>query len=208
MVIGVVAMGILMATPFAGTMVRRSATLGAVSSVRTTLAAARLQSVKTGAVVVVVVSKNANNGIHLQTFRDKADLAATSANDGNMVQDTGEPTLAQMDVGSSVHLWKRGGTKDQLSTSAPFDGYAINGALDTSLTHRVVFLPTGGILLPQSSNSGTPQPVSPEGRGIYFADAAGKNFLRVTIVSSIASEARVDKYETGRGYVSSGWGWQ
>ena len=192
----------------AGPIIRKSEVLGAVTTIRATLAAARLQAVKSGANVVVVVSRNSNNGVHLEVFRDKADLATASVNDGDLVQESGEPRLSSVDIGGPIHLWKQGSAKDNLAASAPFDGYSVNSVLDPTLTNRIVFLPTGGIALPQNGNSGTPQSSSPEGRGIYFADAAGRNFVRVTIASAISSEARVDKYESGRGYVSSSWGWR
>ena len=71
-----------------------------------------------------------------------------------------------------------------------------------------MFQPTGGIAAPKNVNSGAPQATSPFGRGIYFADATGKNFFRVTMPNTIASGARVDKYVPGQGYVSGAWGWQ
>ena len=196
-VVALIGMAVVMATPAAGPIFRRSEVLAAVTTIRATLAAARLQAVKSGANVVVVVSRNSNNGVHLDVFRDKADLAAASPNDGDLVQESGEPLLSAVDI-----------AKDDLAASAPFDGYFVNSVLDPTLKNRIVFLPTGGISLPQNSNSGTPQASSPQGRGIYFADAAGRNFVRVTIASAISSEARVDKYESGRGYVSSYWGWR
>ena len=207
-VIALIGMAVVLATPAAGPIIRRSGVLAAVTTIRATLAAARLQAVKSGANVVVVVSRNSNNGVHLDVFRDKADLAAASPNDGDLVQESGEPLLSAVDIGGPIRLWKQGSAKDDLAASAPFDGYFVNSVLDPTLKNRIVFLPTGGISLPQNSNSGTPQASSPQGRGIYFADAAGRNFVRVTIASAISSEARVDKYESGRGYVSSYWGWR
>jgi hypothetical protein len=207
-VVALMGMAVLFTVPFAGTMIRRAADVGAITTIRATLAGARLHAIKSGANVVVVVSRNSNNGIHLEVFRDKADLAAVSPNDGDLLQESGEPRLSAVDIGNSIHFWKQGSAKDDLAASAPFDGYLVNSALDPTLKNRIVFLPTGGIALPQNSNSGTPQASSPEGRGIYFADAAGKNFVRVTIASPVSSEARVDKYEPGRGYVSTSWGWK
>jgi hypothetical protein len=113
-----------------------------------------------------------------------------------------------VDIDTHVHLWQYGGSKDDLATAAAFDSYVVNGAVDASLTHRIVFLPTGGIAAPQAANSGSPQPTPPFGRGIYFADVTGKNFFRVTVSNTIASGARVDKYVPGKGYVSDTWGWQ
>ncbi len=207
-VISLMAMGVLISMPFAGTMIRRAEGAGAVNTIRATLAAARLQAVKTGANVVVVISKNANNGIHLQTFRDKADLTATSPSDGDCVQESGEPDLPAVDVDTHLHLWQHGGTMDDLSTGVAFDGYVVNGVADSTLTQRIVFLPTGGIAAPQNSNSGSPQATAPFGRGIYFADVAGKNFFRITIASTISSGTRVDKYVAGSGYITGNWAWQ
>jgi type II secretory pathway pseudopilin PulG len=207
-VVGLMAMGVLFAMPFAGTMIRRAEGVGAISTIRATLAAARVQAIKTGANVVVVISKNANNGIHLEPFRDKTDLASTSTNDGNCLQEPGEPSLNPVDIDTHVHLWKYDGTMDDLAAAVPFDGYVVNGAVNAGLTNRIVFLPTGGIAVPQNSNSGSPQATVPFGRGIYFADVTGKNFFRVTVTNTIASGTRVDKYVQGKGYVSDTWGWQ
>jgi type II secretory pathway pseudopilin PulG len=207
-VIGVMAMGILMAMPFAGTMIRRAEGVGAINTIRATLASARLQAIKTGANVVVVISQSSNNGIHLEPFRDKADLTATSPGDADCLQGSGEPSLNPVDIDTHVHLWKYGGSRDDLATGAPFDGYVVNGAVNADLTHRIVFLPTGGIAAPQGANSGSPQATAPFGRGIYFADVTGKNFFRVTVSNTIASGARVDKYVPGKGYVPDTWAWQ
>lgn len=202
------AMGVLVATPYAGTMIRRAEGVGAVNTIRATLASARLQAVKSGANVVLVVAKSSDNSILLTSFRDKADLAVASANDGNGVQDNGEPSFPAVNVDTHIHLWKYGGTKDDLSSGVAFDGYVINGALNGGLTDRIVFLPNGGILLPQNSNSGAPVATAPFGRGIYFADQNGKNFFRVTISTAIASGTRVDKFVPGTGYITGNWTWQ
>lgn len=207
-VIGLMSIGVLFAMPFAGTMIRRAEGAGAINTIRATLAAARIQAVKTGANVVVVVSRSQNNGVRLVTFRDKASLTASSANDGDGIQESGEPTLAQVDMDPHLRLWKFGGVKDDLATAAPFDGYIVNDALNAGLTNRIVFQPTGGIAAPKNSNSGAPQATAPFGRGIYFADVTGKNFFRVTMPNTIASGARLDKYIPGQGYVSGAWGWQ
>jgi hypothetical protein len=207
-VASLIAMGALVTVPLAGTMMRRAEGVGAINAIQSTLAFARMQSVKTGANIVVVISKSANNGIRLQTFRDKADLAASSANDGNGTQETGEPILNTVDLHTHLRLWSYGGAKDDLAASAVFDGYTINGVVNPDLTNRIIFLPTGGIAAPQNGNSGLPQAAAPYGRGVYFADVTGKNFFRVTISSTIASGTRVDKYAAGKGYVSGTWSWQ
>lgn len=202
------AMGILVTVPIAGTMIRRAGGVGAINRIQATLATARLQAVKAGVNVVVVISRSANNGIRLQTFRDKADLVASSANDGDGTWETGEPILDTVSLDTHVHLWSFGGTKDDLASSALFDGYTINGVVNPDLTHRIIFLPTGGIATPQNGSSGPPRAAAPYGRGIYFGDVTGKNFFRVTISSTIASGNRVDKYAAGKGYVSGTWSWQ
>ena len=207
-VLGLMAMGVLVTVPIAGTMIRRAQGAGAVSAIQSTLAAARMQAVKTGVNVVVVIGKSANNGISLQTFRDKQDLSASSANDGNGTRESGEPILSTVNLDTHVHLWSYGGTKDDLAAGAVFDGYTINGVVNPDLTHRIIFLPTGGIAAPQNSNSGSPRATVPYGRGIYFGDVTGKNFFRATISSTIASGTRVDKYSASKGYVSGTWSWQ
>jgi Tfp pilus assembly protein FimT len=207
-VVCLMSIGVLFAMPFAGTMIRRAEGVGAISTIRATLASARIQAVKTGANVVVVISRSQNNGVRLLTFRDKASLTASSANDGDGTQESGEPTLGMIDMDTQLHLWKYGGAKDDVATAAAFDGYVINDVLNADLKNRIVFQPTGGIAAPKNSNSGAPQAAAPFGRGIYFADATGKNFYRVTMSNTIASGARVDKYVQGQGYVSGSWGWQ
>jgi type II secretory pathway pseudopilin PulG len=208
-VVSLMSIGVLFAMPFAGTMIRRAEGVGAINTIRATLASARLQAVKAGANVVVVISKSANNAIHLETFRDKASLTATSGtNDGDCVQESGEPSLNPVDIDTHVHFWKYGGAKDDLATAAAFDGYIVNDVVNADLTNRIVFLPTGGIAAPKNANSGPPQPTSPFGRGLYFADSTGKNYFRITMSNTIASGARVDKYVPGQGYVSGAWGWQ
>lgn len=208
-VISLMSIGVLFAMPFAGTMIRRAEGSGAINTIRATLASARIQAVKTGANVVVLVSRSQNNGVRLVTFRDKASLtAADTDHDGNGVQDSGEPTLNDIDLDPHLRLWQYGGVKDDLATAAVFDGYVVKDSLNADLTNRIVFQPTGGIAAPKNANSGAPQPTAPFGRGIYFADVTGKNFFRVTMSNTIASGARVDKYVPGQGYLSGSWGWQ
>jgi prepilin-type N-terminal cleavage/methylation domain-containing protein len=209
-VLSLMSIGVLFAMPFAGTMIRRAEGVGAINKIQATLASARLQAVKTGGNVVVVISRSADNAIHLETFRDKASLTAADAtHDGNCVQDSGEPSLSPaLDIDTHVHFWKYGGTRDDLATAAAFDGYVVGDSVNADLTNRIVFLPTGGIAAPKNANSGSPQPTAPFGRGLYFADSMGKNYFRITISNTIASGARVDKYIPGQGYVSGAWGWQ
>jgi prepilin-type N-terminal cleavage/methylation domain-containing protein len=205
----------VIALPAAGKLIRHSRDFGALASVRQVFAAARLQAVKQGANVVVEISLTPEKQIRFRTFRDRANdttsplPADEQAAAGNFRQDVGtfatspatdEPTLSDFTVTAGVFLWKQGGSKSDLAAAA-FDKYAD----DATLVDRIVFLPSGGIVPPQDSACGAP--TTSGGRGIYFADADGKNFFRVTVDSNLSGKFRVDKYVPGSGYVSSGWTW-
>jgi prepilin-type N-terminal cleavage/methylation domain-containing protein len=202
----------VIALPAAGKLIRHSRDFGALASIRQVFAAARLQAVKQGANVVVEISLTPEKQIRFRTFKDRAndtasplpaDEQAASGNfqqDGPFLNGTEEPTLSDFTVTAGVFLWKQGGTKDDLAAAA-FDKYAD----DTTLMDRIVFLPSGGIVPPQDTQCGAP--TTSGGRGIYFADADGKNFFRVTIDSNLSGKFRVDKYVAGSGYVASGWTW-
>lgn len=141
---------------------------------------------------------------------------------GNCVQDIGtfgtspatdEPTLGDVSLSPRIHFWKQGGSKDSVTDGIRFDSYldttdSGNTSCRTS-TDRIIFLPTGGISIPQDSGSG--QVTSTDGKGIYFADWQGKNYFRVTVESDLSGKARVDKYVQGSGYVPPGpvtkWSW-
>ena len=215
-VLALIGIVLVVAVPVAGKIIRHSNGLGAFANLRQVMAAARLQAIKRGANVVVEISVTPENTIRLRTFQDRAndttsplpadELAAA----GNYRQDSGtfatspgtdEPTLSDVRLAPGVFLWKQSGTKSDLGTAAAFDGYA--GRAD--LTDRIVFLPSGGIVPPETTGCGLP--TSSGGRGIYFADAQGKNFFRVTVESNLSGKLRVDKYVAGSGYVSSGWIW-
>jgi Tfp pilus assembly protein FimT len=211
--IGIVA---VIAVPVAGKIIRHSSGLGAFANLRQILATARLQAIKRGANVVVEISITPGKQIRLRSFQDRANDTTSPlpadevAAAGNYQQDTGsfatspatdEPTLGDITLASGVFLWKQSGTMNDLSAAAAFDGYAGNAAL----THRIVFLPSGGIAPPESASCGLP--TSSGGRGIYFADYQGKNFFRVTVESNLSGKLRVDKYVAGSGYVSRGWIW-
>jgi prepilin-type N-terminal cleavage/methylation domain-containing protein len=203
----------LVAVPAAGKIIRHSRDLGAFASVRQVLAAARLSAVKQGANVVVEISLTDTKQIRLRTFKDRAndttsplpaDELAAAGNfrqDGPFANGTSEPTLSEFTVAAGVYLWKQGGTKNDLGSAAAFDKYAG----DASIVDRIVFLPGGGIMPPQSTDSVMPTPTG--GRGIYFADAEGHNFFRITVDSNLSGKFRVDKYVPPTGYVSSGWTW-
>jgi prepilin-type N-terminal cleavage/methylation domain-containing protein len=217
LLIVVVLIGILAAFvgPIASKWIRRSEDMAACSTIRQVLAVARLEAVKRTANVVVEISLSSDNRIRLKTFQDRANditsplPADEAAAAGNCVQDTGtfatspatdEPTLGDVSLGPKIHFWKQGGNKDVLSDAIHFDTYGGN----TSLTHRIVFLPTGGIRRPEDPGSG--DVTSSGGRGIYFADWQGKNFFRVTVESDLSGKGRLDMY-VGSGYVTSGWKW-
>ncbi len=207
----------VVAVPVAGKIIRHSAGLGAFANLRQILATARLQAIKRGANVVVEISLTPApvRQIRLHSFQDRANdtTSPLPANElaaaGNYRQDsfgtlptpTDEPTLADITLAPGVLLWKQSGTQNDLGEAAAFDGYAGNA----TLTDRIVFLPSGGIVPPQSTSCGLP--TSSGGRGIYFADPQGKNFFRVTVESNLSGKIRVDKYVAGSGYVSSGWIW-
>lgn len=202
----------LLAAPSAAKLIRRSQNLAAYSSARQVLASARLQAVKRGANVVVQFSLTPENKIRVHTFQDRPNKetpltvaeedAASNFQQNTFGDATDEPTLGDLTLPSAVVVWKQGGTKHDTDAGIAFDGY--DG--DASLTDRVAFLPTGGIAPPEDSgDSGLPTPSG--GRGLYFADSAGKNYFRVTIDSDISGRLRVDKYQAGTGYRASGWAW-
>jgi type II secretory pathway pseudopilin PulG len=207
----------LLAAPSAAKLIRRSQALAAYSSMRQVLASARLQAVKRGVPVVVMFSKAAvsttpsdlptSYRIRMQTFQDRVakETPLTSTEQGqvgNFIQDANEPTLGDVVLPSTVVIWKQGEAKHDEGPGIAFDKY--NG--DTTLTDRVGFLPTGGIAPPEdTTTSGLPSVSG--GRGIYFADPAGRNYFRVTIDSDISGRLVVDKYQAGTGYRAAGWTW-
>jgi hypothetical protein len=83
-----------------------------------------------------------------------------------------------------------------------FDTY---GA-DTALNNRIAFVPTGGIAAPEDSTTSGP-PTASGGRGLYLADSWGRNYFRVTVDSELSGNLRVDKFQAGSGYRTSGWTW-
>jgi prepilin-type N-terminal cleavage/methylation domain-containing protein len=214
-IVAIVGLLALLAAPLAGKIIRRAQDLGGYSAIRQALASARLQAVKRVANVVVLVSLTPEKEIHIHTFQDRSDNPAnplpadeqTAA--ANFVQDTTflsaftEPTLADVTIPSSVHLWKSGGTKDDLTDGISFDRY--NG--DATLVDRIVFLPSGGIAPPEDS-SNSALPTTAGGRGIYFADSSGRNYFRVTIDSDLSGHMKVDKFVPGTGYTTTGWVWR
>jgi type II secretory pathway pseudopilin PulG len=217
---------LLLIGPTAQKIIRRSQLVAAHSTLRQVLATARLQAVKRGSNVVVLVNLNQDNKLRLVTFQDRANdetnplPADEDAAAGNFKRDTGflagspgtdEPMLGDVILPSTVVVWKQGGTKHDIATGVAFDGYA----LDSTLTNRIAFLPTGGIAPPEDTvNSGLPTPSG--GRGIYFADQSGKNYFRITVDSDLSGRLRVDKYQAGTEYCSNqagsascpgGWTW-
>jgi prepilin-type N-terminal cleavage/methylation domain-containing protein len=215
-VLAILAGLLLLVAPVAGKIIRRSQLVAAHSTLKQVLATARLQAVKRGSNVVVLVSLSPDNKLRLVTFQDRANdetnpLPADEANAaGNFKQDSGfaagptrnEPTLGDITLPSTVVVWKQGGTKNDLTSGVAFDDY--DG--DTTLTNRIAFLPTGGIAPPEDTvNSGQPTPSG--GRGIYFGDVSGRNFFRVTVDSDLSGRIRVEKFQQGLGYVPNGWTW-
>lgn len=213
-ILGVLA---LIVAPSAAKLVRRSQAVAAYSSMRQALASARLQAVKRGVNVVVLITQTPEERIRLHTFQDRANDETTplpvdeESAKANFQQDIGtfttspatdEPTLGDVVLPSSMVVWKHGGTKGDSDSGIAFDEYDGNA----TLTDRIAFLPTGGIAVPEdSSDSGLPTPAG--GRGVYFADSAGKNYFRVTIDSDVSGHLRVDKYRPTVGYQPSGWEW-
>lgn len=205
------------AAPLAGKMTRRARDFGALSEARQVLGVARMQAIRRGAIVVVTVARSADGRILLHTFQDLANdttsplPADEMAAAGNARQDTGtfltspatdEPTLSDVSLPEGVRLWKQGSAADDVTEAVRFDTYGG----DTTVTDRIVFLPSGGIVPPQDAGSGPPTATS--GRGIYFADVPGKNFFRITVDADLTGRIRSDKYVEGSGYVPSGWTWQ
>jgi len=178
---------VALAGPVAGKLIRRSEDMAALSSIRQILAVARLEAIKTSTNVVVIVGKNASNMIHLKSFRDRADLTTPSGNDGNGVQDAGEPTLGDVTLSPRSHLWKQGGSEDDVGAAVLFDTCAGDAS-----SRCIVFLPGGGISPPASGLA-----IPSGGRGIYFADWQGKNYFRVTVESDLSGKGRVDKFIQG-----------
>lgn len=204
----------LLAAPAAAKLIRRSQALAAYSSMQQVLASARMQAVKRGVNVVVEFSLTPEKKIRAHTFQDRISketplTPAEEALVGNFRQDANEPTLGDVILPSAVAVWKYLGTKDDTGAGIAFDEYND----DATLIDRVAFLPTGGIAPPEdTATSGLP--TLSGGRGIYFADAAGKNFFRVTVDSDVSGRLRVDKYmatTTARyptaGYRPSEWQW-
>jgi prepilin-type N-terminal cleavage/methylation domain-containing protein len=206
------------AVPTGAKMIRRARVFGALASTRQVFAVARLQAIRRGANVVVLVALTPEGLIHLHPFQDRAnDFSAPLPADeqaaaGNSRQDTGsfasspasdEPTLSDTTIAAGIRLWKHGDAPDDLGVGVSFDTYDS----DPLLADRVVFLPSGGIVSPQDAGTSGP-PTSSGGRGLYFADFSGQNYLRVTVESDLTGKIRSDKYQEGSGYVGSGWTWQ
>jgi hypothetical protein len=176
----------------------RAKTLSAVTSVVEVLSAARLHSVKRGVqiVVEVTVEPPPSRRINLRTFEDRSGdfLYGTYTLPPPASGTAPEVILTDFVVDSSYHLWRQGGEIDDVATAALFNGYAGNGTLRS----RIVFVPDGGLIAPQSTDSANPTLTG--GRGLYLADAAGTGFYRVTFPTTLIARPRVDKW-TGAGYV-------
>ena len=202
--------------PAAAKWMRRSEDLAACSVVRQVFALARLEAVRTSANIVLEIS-SAEGRVRLKIFQDRANDATTPlpADElmaaGNGVQDTAsfasspatdEPTLADVSLSSRIHFWKHGGAMDDVADAVHFDTYGGKA----TLTDRILFLPSGGIVPPEDAESGPP--TASGGRGVYFADWQGKNFFRIGVESDFSCKGRLEKYLDGKGYVLDGWAWQ
>ena len=214
-VIGILALLVLLAAPFAGKIIRRANDLGAFATIRQVLASARLQAVKRQANVVVLISLD-NKRIHLYTFQDRANddtnplPADEAAAAGNFKQDgpfikagADEPTLGDVTLSDYIKLWKFGGATEDLTNAAAFNQYLG----DATLSSRIAFTPAGGIVPPEDTSTSS-LPTTTGGRGIYYADFGGKNYFRVTIDSDFSGKLRIDKYVDGTGYTTTGWIWR
>ena len=216
-VIGILALLVLLAAPFAGKIIRRANDLGAFATIRQVLASARLQAVKRQANVVVLISLDSKR-IHLYTFQDRANdntnplPADETAAAANFKQDVGtfagspgtdEPTLGDVTLSDYIKLWKFGGSTEDLTNAAAFNQYLG----DATLTSRIAFTPAGGIVPPEDTSTSS-LPTTTGGRGIYYADFGGKNYFRVTIDSDFSGKLRIDKYVDGTGYTTTGWIWR
>jgi prepilin-type N-terminal cleavage/methylation domain-containing protein len=207
LILGILA---VVALPQAGKAIRRSRSAGATSTISRELATARLEAIRRGVQVVVEVSTvpgpRSTNPIHLRTFSDNNPdfvLGTWTPPGGGPAQN--EAILGEITLDPDIHIWKQGQTIDDVTTGVLWNTY--NG--NSSLTRKIVFLPTGALVPPQANDSVGPTPS--DGRGIYFADGSpptGKNFFRVTIYSNVVARPKVEKYVDGTiKYAASGWSW-
>ena len=94
-VIAILAGLVLLVAPTAGKIIRRSQLVAAHSTLKQALATARLQAVKRGSNVVVLMSLSPENKLRLVTFQDRANdetnplPADEEAAAGNFVRNTG-----------------------------------------------------------------------------------------------------------------------
>ncbi|MEO6325454.1 MAG: hypothetical protein ABIT01_09765 [Thermoanaerobaculia bacterium] len=201
-----------MVMPLAGKFFRRSRAVSVTSSINRQLSTARLEAVRRGVQVVVEISTIAGpdgaNQIHLKTFSDNnPDFVLGTYTPAGGGPAKNEAVLGEINLDPKIHIWKYGGTIDDMSTGVLWNTYNGSG----SLQNRIVFLPTGALTPPQAGNSGPPS--SSSGRGIYFADASGspavgKNYFRVTIYSDIVARPRIEKYvNSSVQYATTGWTW-
>jgi hypothetical protein len=189
---------IAMALVDIGRVIGHARSLSAVTSIAETFAAARLAAVRRSTQVVVEISVEAppSRRILLRTFEDRnGDFLLDSWRPPASATTVPELILNDFAVDGSFHLWKRGGDRDDVATSAMFNTYVGNAAL----AQRVAFMPDGGIVMPQSRDSGTPTATG--GRGLYVADAAGKTFYRITFATTLVAQPRVDRWNGSAGYV-------
>lgn len=190
-VVGIAGTMATMAAVDVGKAIAHARSLAAVDSIAQTLSSARLAAVSKGVQVVVEISIEPAplSRISLRTFEDRSrDFVLGTYTVPPSGASRQEAILNDFVVDSSFHLWKKDGLRDDLASAALFNTYAANPAL----TQRIVFTADGGVIAPQAPSCAAPTPTS--GRGIYVADAAGKNFYRLTFATMLLGHVRIDRW--------------
>jgi Tfp pilus assembly protein FimT len=185
-VVGIIGILILVATPFIFRIFKREKLRSAVQEVYSQVLAARMQAIRRNTAVVVY--------FNLVT-RDMITWADLPPND--YIQNAGEPTINQWRIPDSVlFTYAPGGAVDGANAIA-FDQYNGNAAL----VDRIIFQGDGTLLPPQAANS--VQPAKPAAytasvragaincvantcRGIYISDRdnsfdPGRNVFRISV---------------------------
>jgi type II secretory pathway pseudopilin PulG len=220
-IVGIIA---VVATPSAGKLIRRARDLSAMSTLTRELSRARILAIQRGFNVCVRVSTGSpdptnpslGSVIQLLTWEDRnPDFAPGTYTDtlgatvdesvftvGNTAVPSSTNPLPRVPIGATLHLGKQpSGTVDDVATNVLFNGYTgFNSA-----TAVIAFTPTGGIVPPIGSGCGLP--TLTDGRGIYFQDAAAKNFFRITVPSNFTGKPRQEMWVVD-GYRPANWVWQ
>lgn len=189
-----------------GKVISHARSLSALTSVASVLSTARLQAVRRSTQIVVEISQEPppTRRISLRTFEDRSGdfLLGTYTPPLPATLPVSETILSDFQVDATYHLWKKGGTKDDIESSALFNGYGN----DSTIKQRIVFLPDGGMSAPQSADSAAPAALA--GRGLYVADVNGKSFFRITMPTLLMARPRIDRYvDASSGYAATGWSW-